>query len=169
MMGKRVFKVFRLLVAVYLVAAIAVIVFSKQAKGQRRDQIRMFNRDTLNPWMMKRAGGEHWYASVVKHMGRTSGKEYETPVVMHPIDGHVAIPLPYGQEVDWLENLRHVGGGRAVHKGLEYELTEPVIVTRSAIAEGLGRRDSLRSRVFGIEEFVQLRAVPVEASRLVAV
>ena len=168
-MVKRVFKLLWLLVALYLAAALAVIVFSKQAKGQRRDQIRMFNRDTLNPWMMKRAGGEHWYASVVKHTGRASGKEYETPVVMHPIDGHVAIPLPYGQDVDWLENLRHAGGGTAVHKGLEYELTEPTIVTRSAIADGLGRRDSLRYRVFGIGEFVQFRAERVVADRPVAV
>ena len=167
-MVKKVFKLLRLLVGLYLAAAVAVIVFSKQAKGQRRDQIRMFNRDRLNPWMMKRAGGEHWYASVVKHTGRASGKEYETPVVMHPIDGHVAIPLPYGQGVDWLENLRHAGG-RAVHKGLEYELTEPTIVTRSAIADGLGHRDALRYKVFGIEEFVQLRAERVASDRPVAV
>lgn len=168
-MAKWVLKLLRLLGALYLALAVGVIVFSKLAKGSRRDQIREFNRDRLNPWMMERAGGEHWYASVVEHTGRTSGKRYETPVVMHPVDGHVAIPLPYGQGVDWLENLRHAGCGRAMHKGIQYELTEPTIVTRNAITDGLGRRDSLRYRVFGIDEFVQLRAKPVAADRPVAV
>lgn len=168
-MVKRVFKLLRLLVVLYLAAAVAVIVFSKQAKGQRRDQIRMFNRDTLNPWMMKRAGGEHWYASVVKHTGRASGKEYETPVVMHPVDGYLAIPLPYGRDVDWLENLQHAGGGVAVHKGVEYVLTDPVFVSRDAIAGALGPRDTLRYRVFGIGDFVQLRAERVSDEAPVAV
>ena len=106
---KWVLRVFRAMIALYLTAAIAVVIFSKLARGSRTDQIRRFNRDTLNPWMMQRAGGKHWYASVVKHTGRASGKEYETPVVMHEVDGHLAIPLPYGRDVDWLENLEHSG------------------------------------------------------------
>ena len=166
---KWILKALRAMIALYLVAAVAVVIFSKMARGPRTDQIRRFNRDTLNPWMMQRAGGKHWYASVVKHTGRASGKEYETPVVMHEVDGHLAIPLPYGTDVDWLENLQHAGGGVAVHKGVEYALTEPVIVSRDSIAEALGPRDSLRYRVFGVGDFVQLRAVPASAESPVAV
>ena len=157
------------LVGLYLVAAVAVMLFSKLAAGPRSNVIRRFNRDRLNPWMMRRAGGEHWYASVVKHTGRASGKEYETPVVMHEVDGHLAIPLPYGTDVDWLENLQHAGGGLAVHKGVEFALTEPKIVSRDSIAAALGRRDTLRYRAFGINDFVLLRSEQVAAEPLVAV
>jgi hypothetical protein len=166
---KWILKVLRAVIALYLVAAVAVVVFSKLAGGRRSGQIRRFNRDTLNPWMMERAGGEHWYASVVRHVGRTSGREYETPVVMHPVGEHLAIPLPYGTDVDWLENLQHAGGGIAVHKGVEYALTDPVIVSRDAISDALGPRDTVRYRVFGIDDFVQLRAERVKEEALAAV
>ena len=162
-------KLLRAVIALYLVAAVAVVAFSKLARGPRTDQIRRFNRDALNPWMMKHAGGEHWYASVVRHVGRASGKQYQTPVVMHVVDGHLAIPLPYGTDVDWLENLRHAGGGVAVHKGVEYAVADPVDVSRDAIAAALGARDALRYRVFGIDEFVELRAEPLKAEPPVAV
>ena len=119
--------------------------------------------------MMKHAGGEHWYASVVKHTGRASGREYETPVVMHEVDGHLAIPLPYGRDVDWLENLQHAGEGVAVHKGVEYRLGDPAIVSRDSIARALGRRDTLRYRAFGIDDFVKLRAERIHVASPVAV
>lgn len=153
------------LVGLYLVAAVVVVVFSKLAAGPRSNVIRRFNRDRLNPWMMRRAGGEHWYASVVKHNGRASGKEYETPVVMHEVDGRLAIPLPYGRGVDWLLNLEHDDHGMVVHKGTEYTVSDPVIVTRASIAEALGSRDALRYRVFGIDEFVALRVEDAAGSR----
>jgi hypothetical protein len=151
-------RVFKVVAGLYLVAATAVFLFSWLVKGGLRDPIRRFNRDTLNPWMLERAGGEHWYASVVEHVGRHSGVEYETPVVMHEVDGRLAIPLPYGRDVDWMLNLEHRGGGTAVHKGMRYALSDPMVVTRASITEQLGFRDALRYRAFGVDEFVSLRA-----------
>jgi hypothetical protein len=155
---RTIFKIFGLVVALYLAAAVAVAAFAQVAKGGQRDRIRAFNRDTLNPWMLERAGGEHWYASVLRHTGRTSGRAYETPVVMHPIAGGFAIPLPYGNRVDWLENLRR-SGGTALHKGVEYALSDPIEVGRDSISDQLGWRDSLRYRLFGIDDFITLRDV----------
>lgn len=166
---KWILRVLRVLIGLYLAAAVALVVFSKLARGSRSDQIRRFNRKALNPWVLKHAGGEHWYVSVVRHTGRASGREYETPVVMHEVDGHLAIPLPYGRDVDWLENLQHAGGGVAVHKGREYRLAEPVIVSRDAIAHMLGRRDTLRYRAFGVDDFVKLPAERVSVESPMAV
>ena len=162
------FKALRVLFGLYLVAAVVVLVFSRMARGGSSDRIRRFNRDTLNPWMLRRAGGERWYASVVKHTGRRSGVEYETPVVMHEVDGRLAIPLPYGHDVDWLLNMEHRGGGVVVHKGSEYVVSDPSIVTRESIAEQLGFRDALRYRAFGIDEFVTLRVGPTAEEGQVA-
>lgn len=166
---KWIFGGLRAMVVLYLVAVAAVVIFSKLARGPRTDRIRRFNRDALNPWMMRHAGGEHWYASVVRHIGRASGKEYATPVLMHRVDGHLVIPLPYGTDVDWLENLRNAGRGAAVHKGIEYRLADPVLVSRDEIAGVLGRRDAIRYRVFGIDDFVKLAAERVRDLAPVAV
>jgi hypothetical protein len=54
--------------------------------------------------MMKLAGRRHWYASVIWHRGRRSGKEYAIPVVVKPIEEGFIVPLPYGEDVDWLKN-----------------------------------------------------------------
>jgi hypothetical protein len=160
---KWILKVLKAAAGLYLVAGAAALVVSWSVKGGLRDPIRRFNRDTLNPWMLERAGGEHWYASVVKHVGRHSGAAYETPVVMHEVDGRLAIPLPYGREVDWLLNLEHSNRGAVVHKGVEYAVSDPELVTRTSIAEELGVRDALRYRAFGVDEFVALRAEPADA------
>jgi hypothetical protein len=157
---KRLSGVFKVVAGLYLAAAAAVLAFSWSVKGGLRDPIRKFNRDLLNPWMLERAGGEHWYASVVHHVGRRTGVGYETPVVMHEVDGRLAIPLPYGRDVDWMLNLEHRGGGAAVHKGIRYALSDPKVVTRASIAERLGFRDALRYRALGVNEFASVRAEP---------
>ena len=59
-----------------------------------RDKIRVLNKRLLNPAMMNLAGRRHWYAAVIRHTGRRSGKEYTTPVVAEPVAGDTfVIPL----------------------------------------------------------------------------
>jgi hypothetical protein len=66
---------------------------------------------TLNPRLRSagsphNAGGtSHRTASVVRHVGRTSGKSYETPVHAVATDGGFAIALPYDPGSDWVKNV----------------------------------------------------------------
>ncbi len=71
-----------------------------------KDAVRTFNKHVLNPpAMMLLAGRRHWYASVIRHTGRRSGKTHATPpVVADRVAGGFVIPLPYGTGVDWLRN-----------------------------------------------------------------
>jgi len=62
--------------------------------------------------MMCLAGRRHFYASVLHHKGRHSGKEYATPLGVAPIDGGFVIPLDYGEGVDWLKNVLAEGEAR---------------------------------------------------------
>lgn len=43
--------------------------------------VRSFNRSVLDPAMLTLAGRRLWYASVIEHRGRMSGRGYRTPVV----------------------------------------------------------------------------------------
>src|SRR5438046_8214286 len=54
---------------------------------------------------MKSAGTPGAYASVVRHVGRTSGKPYETPVHAVRTDGGFIVALPYGAGTDWVRNV----------------------------------------------------------------
>src|SRR5258708_8130741 len=68
---------------------------------------------------LKTAGTGDGYASVVRHVGRTSGKSYETPVHAVATDGGFAIVLPYGSGSDWVKNVLARGTAAIVCGGPE--------------------------------------------------
>ena len=72
--------------------------------------MRVFNKHILNPAMMRLAGRKYWYASVIRHTGRSTGKEYATPVVADRVEDGFVVPLPYGTGVDWLQNVLAAAG-----------------------------------------------------------
>ena len=80
--------------------------------------------------------------AVVVHRGRRSGRPYRTPVFAFRQERTLVIALLYGEESDWLRNLRAGGGGRVVRVGRTFELGEPRVVETSAAAE-LGRLSPL--------------------------
>ena len=52
--------------------------------------------------------------AVILHRGRRSGRAYRTPLLAFRRGDDLAIALLYGEESDWLRNLRANGGGRIV-------------------------------------------------------
>jgi deazaflavin-dependent oxidoreductase (nitroreductase family) len=65
---------------------------------------------------------------VVVHTGRSSGRQYQTPVnVFRVPDGYV-IALTYGKGADWVKNVQAAGGCELVTRGHRYRLTSPEIV-----------------------------------------
>src|SRR5262249_62361324 len=79
--------------------------------GPLNRAIRRFNRNVYNPLAMTVAGLRHSPYSVVRHIGRKSGRPYETPVVAHAVSDGFIIALPYGDDVDWCRNILAAGGG----------------------------------------------------------
>ena len=75
-----------------------------------RDAVRTFNKYVLNPAMIHLAGRKHWYAAVIRHSGRRSGRSYATPVVADRATGVVSSPLRWGTGGDWVR--AGVAGGR---------------------------------------------------------
>ena len=59
--------------------------------------------------------------AVILHRGRRTGRAYRTPLLAFKRDRTLIIALLYGDESDWLRNLR-AGGGRVVRVGRTYEL-----------------------------------------------
>src|SRR5438270_6080622 len=71
--------------------------------------------------------------AVILHRGRRSGRPYRTPLLAFRRDRTLIIALLYGEESDWLRNLR-AGGGRVVRAGRTYELSAPRVVDTTAAA-----------------------------------
>lgn len=128
---------------------------SRDTMSPVRDAVRTFNKHVLNPMMVRAAGRKHWYAALVEHEGRCSGRRYATPVVADKVEGGFLVPLPYGTTVDWLRNTQAAGGATITSKGDTYEVAGPTIVDASTAA---GLLPSGRLRVFqrfGIDHFAR--------------
>jgi deazaflavin-dependent oxidoreductase (nitroreductase family) len=87
--------------------------------------------------------------AMVVHRGRTSGKEYRTPVAAFVRGGTVAVALPYGDDADWVRNLLTAGGGRLIRLGRGRALVNPRVVDRGegGIASRATRRTLLADLV----------------------
>lgn len=65
---------------------------------------------------------------VVVHVGRKSGREYETPVNVFRNEGGYVIALTYGPGADWVRNVQAAGDCELITRGRRHRLTEPQLV-----------------------------------------
>jgi deazaflavin-dependent oxidoreductase (nitroreductase family) len=76
--------------------------------------------------------------AVLLHRGRRSGRPYRTPVLAFKRGGMLVVALLYGDESQWLRNMR-ARAGRVVRAGRTYELSPPRVLETGAAAAELGR------------------------------
>ncbi|MBS4730729.1 nitroreductase family deazaflavin-dependent oxidoreductase [Mycobacterium sp. SM1] len=122
-----------------------------------RDAVRVFNKFVLNPAMMRLAGRKFWYASVIRHTGRNSGRQYATPVVAVKVPDGFIVPLPYGTNVDWLRNVLSAGRATIQVSGQTYGVVEPEIISAASAAPQLPPVRRLVFQRSGITSFVKLK------------
>jgi len=90
--------------------------------------IRTSNKYLLNPVMLLLAGRRYWYASVIQHTGRRSGKRYSTPIVVDRVGNQMFVPLPYGTQVDWVRNVLTTGEADIISRGQTYHVVYPELI-----------------------------------------
>ena len=93
-----------------------------------RDSVRSFNKHVINPAEMALAGHRFWYAAVIEHTGRKSGKRYRTPVVAIRVGDGILVGLPYGSGVDWLRNVLAAGSATITARGRTYSVVRPEVI-----------------------------------------
>jgi deazaflavin-dependent oxidoreductase (nitroreductase family) len=119
--------------------------------------LRTSNRYLLNPLMLRLAGRKNWYAAAIKHTGRRSGKPYSTPVVAERIADGFVIPLPYGTDVDWLQNVRAAGRATILSQGENYEVVQPEIIDAAAALPMLTAQQRRTFERVGIDGYLKLK------------
>jgi deazaflavin-dependent oxidoreductase (nitroreductase family) len=106
---------------------------------------------------MKTAGTPGAWASVVRHRGRRSGVDYETPVTALATDTGFVIALPYGRTSDWLKNVLAAGSATIVNEGQTFDVDRPEIVPMEEVAEHFSATDQRLHHWFRVEECLQIR------------
>ena len=123
--------------------------------------VRRFNRAFTNPHAMKTAGTPGVRASIVRHVGRTSGRPYETPVETFPTDDGFVIALPYGPDTDWLKNVLASGSATIVEDGNTYRVDQPQLVPTAVAAPHLPANEQRTLRLFAVDQCLRVRKVRI--------
>jgi deazaflavin-dependent oxidoreductase (nitroreductase family) len=91
-------------------------------------------KHTLNHVTARAARSGRGPFSLVRHVGRRSGREYETPLILAQVPSGFVAELTYGPDVDWYRNVVAAGGCTVIHHGREYRVDR---ITELAPDEGL--------------------------------
>lgn len=65
-----------------------------------------------------------WFA-IVTHVGRRSGRRYETPLMLFRRDDVIVIAMTYGPDTDWAKNVLAAGGCDARTRRGSIRLVDP--------------------------------------------
>lgn len=93
---------------------------------------------------------------VVLHVGRESGRRYQTPVNVFPRHGGYLIALTYGTDTDWLKNVVASGGCELVTRGRRVRLVQPRIYHDESRA-GIRPLERWMLRRLRVADFVALQ------------
>ena len=94
--------------------------------------IRAFNKRYFNRLVHRFAGVSRTPFALIRHVGRRSGKPYETPIIVMPLENGFVIALTYGPEVDWYRNVQAAGQATLLWHNREYVLKQPEPITVQA-------------------------------------
>lgn len=128
------------------------------------NRVRYFNKYILNRLMRKFADARYGPVAVVRHVGRRSGKPYETPIFAFPITDGFMVVLTYGPEVDWYRNVLAAGqcGLRWHHKDYAIREVEPIDIKMAWRALPVPIR--LILRLVGAQHFVRMQYGTAQAA-----
>ncbi|QKJ20818.1 nitroreductase/quinone reductase family protein [Microbacterium hominis] len=148
--------------AVLLVLALplAYVVRGVRTKDPRfLDRFIRLQRDVLNRGMMTAAGRTNSPIAVIEHIGRSSGRSYETPVTAFREGDDWVIGLPYGPEVSWAKNVLTAGEAVLRIDGDRHVVNGVRVVPIASTA--LATRMSAVIRLFGVESAMVLHDASV--------
>jgi deazaflavin-dependent oxidoreductase (nitroreductase family) len=108
---------------------------------------------------MRSAGTEQSNNSVVRHIGRRSGRSYETPVVAVEHDDNFLIALPYGRRTDWAKNVLAGGATSVMTHGQPYEVDQPQVIPMTDATGFFGPKEQKLHRRFAVDTCLQVHRI----------
>jgi hypothetical protein len=147
-------------VLMVVLAALSIVVIGIRTKYPPvLNRVRRYARDVGNPRQLRSAGTPGAHASVLRHTGRKSGKQHQTPVTGRwTADGFV-IGLPYGPNTDWLKNVLVSGSATLMHDGSSYQCDAPEVIPMGGAADDFSAAERRILRLMGVNECLRVHRV----------
>ena len=110
------------------------------------------NKRVFNPLALR--NGKY---QVIRHVGRTSGQPYRTPLEAHPVDDGFIFVLVYGSRSDWVQNVLASGTAKLETDGVTLDLVGPELISADEAFERLSPGVKRPPRLLKIDEFLAMR------------
>ncbi|GAA5202587.1 nitroreductase family deazaflavin-dependent oxidoreductase [Microbacterium jejuense] len=115
----------------------------------------------LNPWTLDLARAGKGPFSLVRHVGRKSGRTFETPVMLAAVAEGLIAELTYGPQVNWYRNIV-AGGGEVLHRRRWYRIAAVEPYPADAGRRAFGRGPRVVLTILRRHEFRLLRVEPID-------
>jgi hypothetical protein len=121
------------------------------------NRMRYVAKHVINRLTIRNAGSAKSPFAILRHVGRHSGKAFETPIMVAPLGEDFVLALTYGPQVDWYRNLQANGKGTLIWHGKAYtiEKWEPLDRTIGLRAHHLHEQVILR--ILSVQHFVRVK------------
>ncbi|MEL4320363.1 nitroreductase family deazaflavin-dependent oxidoreductase [Leifsonia sp. YIM 134122] len=114
-------------------------------------------KNTLNRLTLRLARWGHGPFSLVRHVGRSSGRTFETPLILARVPAGFVAELTYGDGVNWYRNIMAAGSCVIVAGGREYSIVAIEPYATDAGLQAFGGPRAAILRLLHREEFRLLR------------
>ncbi len=118
----------------------------------------------MNKWMFNPSELKKGKRPVIIHVGRSSGREYQTPLDAHRVEnGYLFVPV-YGVNSDWVRNVLAAGSARLRVDGTEVTLTAPRLIDDDAAFDLLPKGTERPPKWLKLDQYLLTDLVTAEAS-----
>ncbi len=155
---------FRIGVGVLLALSGAALAFLASPRMARQHMDRVRQSPTMmrvlrwyNGTRLKRAGSQRSATAILTHVGRRSGRTYETPLGAAAYGDGFVLSLAYDPDTDWCRNMMAARTGALAWNGQTYELVRPEIISGPQVLQAWPIRERIALRAAGIQDFLWLR------------
>jgi deazaflavin-dependent oxidoreductase (nitroreductase family) len=110
----------------------------------------------------RRLAGRRFFPlwAVVHHHGRRSGHTYATPVAIRASADTFTIPVPWGDQTQWVRNVIAAGGCTIRWRGADYPAMDPVLIGQVEAAPAFSPLQRAVIRAVGMKSFLRLSRAP---------
>ena len=156
-------RLLRMLVVVLLALVGAAVAFFSLPRVARHQMDQVRQSSTLmrvlrryNSTRLKRAGRAHSATAILTHVGRRSGRTYETPLGAWAYGDGFVLSLADGSGTDWCRNVIAAGTCTLAWKGQTYELERPQIISGPQVLRAWPIWERVALCAAGIQDFLWL-------------
>lgn len=110
-----------------------------------------FNKRTFNKLEIRRG-----VRPVLIHVGRSTGRRYETPLDAHPVENGYLFIMNYGTRSDWCRNILAAGTATLRVDGTELALIAPRLVDKAEAYQLLPSGFKAPPDWVGVEECLRM-------------